>query len=105
MDSVTLSAKETTMGLYLRSVKDSGDAASQCRALGVSVGDTITGRENGRCGYWHEARLTLLWLGDTGAAWREQSRTNEQPEWSAPREAMNWTLECRRWRKTSRLVG
>ena len=88
------------MGLYLRSVKDFGDAADQCRELGIAVGDTITGRESGGGAYWHEARLTLLWLGETEAVWREQSRTNERQEWSSPREAVNWTLECRRWRKT-----
>ena len=87
------------MDLYLRSVKEAGDPADQCREIGVVVGDTITGRESG-CTYWHEARLTLLWLGETEAVWREQSRTNAHPDWSEPHEAVNWTLACRRWRKT-----
>lgn len=73
--------------------------ADQCRALGLAVGDTIEGREDGSGGYWHEARLTLLWLGDEVAVWRSTTRSSSRPKWSEPQEEANWTLECRQWRK------
>lgn len=73
-----------------------GSVADQCRALGVAVGDTIEGTEGGH-GWWNTTRLTLLWLGETEAAWRATSRSSNRPEWSEPREAANWTLNCRDW--------
>lgn len=74
-------------------------AAEQARALGLAVGDTIEGREEAPRGYWHEARLTLLWLGDEVAVWRATERSSERPNWSEPEECADWTLECRQWRK------
>jgi hypothetical protein len=72
--------------------------ADQCRALGLEVGDTIEGTE--RCGgWWNTTRLTLLWLGETEAAWRVTDRSSSRPNWSEPREAANWTLRCRDWRR------
>ncbi len=72
--------------------------ADQVRHLGLQVGDTIIGREQyGRS--WHEAKLTLLWFGQTEAAWMERERSSESPGWSEPEEAVNWTLDCREWRK------
>ena len=78
-----------------------GDAADQCRQFGLVVGDTIVGREGSGSGseWWQESRLTLLWLGDSEVVWRVVERTNDSPEWSTPRESVNWTLECRKWRK------
>ncbi len=75
-----------------------GSVADQCRALGLKVGDTIEGTEGGH-GWWNTTRLTLLWLGETEAAWRVTDRSSSRPEWSEPREAANWTLSCRDWRK------
>ena len=75
-----------------------GSVADQCRALGLKVGDTIEGTEGGT-GWWNTTRLTLLWMGDTEAVWRVIDRSNRSPEWSEPREAANWTLSCRDWRK------
>jgi hypothetical protein len=40
--------------------------ADQCREMGIQVGDTIEGREEGK-GWFHEARMTLKWLGDNVA--------------------------------------
>lgn len=76
-----------------------GDPADQCREMGIKVGDTIQGREV--CGrkYWHEARLTLIWIGDKTAVWTVQERANDSPEWSEPDECACWTLDCRKWRK------
>lgn len=76
-----------------------GTTADQCRRLGLVVGDTIIGREAGPRGIWHEARLTLLWVGQEEAMWREQTRTDEKPEWTEPCEAGDWTLDARNWRK------
>jgi hypothetical protein len=72
--------------------------AEQCRRLGLQVGDTIEGTESGP-GWWNTTRLTLLWLGETEAAWRMTDKSVNRPEWSEPEEAVNWTLDCREWRK------
>ena len=75
--------------------------AEQCHALGLAVGDTIEGREEAPRGYWHEVRLTLLWLGQEVAVWSQTERSSERPEWSDPEECADWTLECRQWRKVA----
>ena len=80
-------------------LEDIGEVADQCRALGLEIGDTIFGLEEGPDGFWHEAELTLLWLGQEAAVFRERERTNVFKEWSKPRESGDWTLECRDWRK------
>ena len=77
------------------------NSAVQCRAMGLNVGDTIEGTESGP-GWWSTTRLTLLWVGDEIAVWRETSRCSLRPywpEWSEPREVSNWTLRWRDWRK------
>ena len=74
------------------------DTADQCRELGIVVGETIEGREEWSGG-WDETRLTLLWLGESVAVWREVSRNYMRPEWSEPIEACAWTLDCRPWFK------
>jgi invasion protein IalB len=76
----------------------SHNTADQCRLLGIEVGDTIEGMETSGH-YWHQARLTLLWLGEEVAVFRVTDRSNSQPEWSEPEESGDWTLECRVWRK------
>ncbi len=77
-----------------------GSVASQCRAMGLRIGDTIEGTERGN-GWWSTARLTLLWLGETEAAWRVTERGSSQPQWSEPREDTNWVLYYRDWRKVN----
>lgn len=74
-------------------------AADQCRALGLVVGDTIEGREEAPDGHWHDARLTLLWLGDELAVWRVTERTSAHDRWSEPSESASWSLDSRDWRK------
>ena len=78
--------------------QERGSVADQCRSLGLKVGDTIEGTEGGQ-GWWSTARLTLLWLGTTEAAWSVTERSSRRPLWSEPHEAANWTLSCRNWRK------
>lgn len=75
------------------------NTANQCQKLGLAVGETIFGREEGPGGCWHEARLTLLWLGQQEAMWSVQERSDRRPDWSEPRESGDWTLECRNWQK------
>lgn len=72
--------------------------ADQCRKMGLSVGDTIIGREESN-DYWHEAELTLIFLGESTATFRERNRSDEYPEWSRPRESTSWTLAYRDWKK------
>ena len=75
--------------------------AEQARELGLTVGDTIQGREEVGEG-WHEARITLLWIGTTHTAWivsGSSSRPREGDAWSAPHEATNWDLACREWER------
>ena len=69
----------------------------QCRRLNVEVGDTIEGTEKYGA-RWNTTRLTLLWLGEETAVWRETWRSNKNPEWSEPEESTSWTLDCREWR-------
>lgn len=78
-----------------------GSSAEQVRELGLAVGDTIQGREDVGGG-WHEARITLLWIGATHAAWivsGRSSRPREGDAWSAPHEAVQWDLACREWER------
>jgi hypothetical protein len=78
-----------------------GSAAEQARELGLTVGDTIQGREEAGEG-WHEARISLLWLGTTHAAWivsGRSSRPREGGAWSPPHEAMSWDLTWRHWER------
>jgi hypothetical protein len=74
------------------------NVADQCRALGLNVGDTIEGTERGS-NWWSTVRLTLLWLGQTEAAWSMRDRSSSRPEWSEPRESTCWTLAFRDWRR------
>lgn len=74
------------------------NTADQCRLLGIDVGETIEGRESFGS-TWHEARLTLLWLGEEVAVFRVTDRSERHPNWSEPEESADWTLGCRTWRK------
>ena len=74
------------------------NTAEQCRLFGLKVGDTIEGREEAGA-YWHEARLTLLWIGRQVAVWSVAERSNSSTEWSAAEEDGDWTLEFREWRR------
>jgi hypothetical protein len=74
--------------------------ANQCRAMGLRVGDIIDGtaREGAR---WHRARLTLLWLGRTEAAWEMTECSDRKPAWSSPRESVDWDLSQRDWSRVA----
>ncbi len=87
-------------GAYLRVPTECWHTADQCKQMGLTVGDTITGREHGPRGIWHEARLTLLWIGRQECMWLVQERTEAEPAWTEPEERGDWTLDCRRWRLT-----
>ncbi|MBU6250955.1 MAG: hypothetical protein KGO47_07315 [Cyanobacteria bacterium REEB417] len=74
--------------------------AEQARELGLAVGDTIQGR--GYVGdYWHEARITLLWIGTVPTVWIVSGRSSRPREsaWSAPHEGTDWDLSCRDWQR------
>jgi hypothetical protein len=75
------------------------EVADQCRELGLAVGDVIFGREVHADGGWHYAELTLLWIGKTEAVFSERHRASYSPQWSAPVETAQWTLERRNWSK------
>jgi hypothetical protein len=89
-------------GTYLPMPTDGCNTAEQCRQMGLNIGDTITGREHAgrRSDAWHEARLTLLWIGRQECMWLVQTRTHDQPLWTDPEEDGNWELDGRRWRLT-----
>lgn len=77
--------------------KSFSSAARQCRQLGLTVGDTIVGRETYSTGAWSEAKLTLLWMGKDVATWKVHRRTVNQPRWRLTGEQANWTLAHREW--------
>ncbi len=72
--------------------------AAQIREMGIKLGDTIIGREGNKEGtWWNETRLTLLWAGQTAAAFRIARRNRGVPTWNEDGEATNWTLDARKW--------
>lgn len=75
-----------------------GNCADEARELGLKIGDIIRGKEGGE-DWWNEARLTLLWIGDSVCVWRKQWRNKGGPSvgWYDEGEAANWTLSCREW--------
>ena len=75
------------------------NTAAACREMGLQIGDTIIGRAACK-GWWHEAALTLIWLGDVTAVFREVVRTDREPEWRPLNsETANWDLTWRDWRR------
>lgn len=73
------------------------NTADQVRSMGLRIGDTIVGRESHGGGFWEESRLTLLWVGESVAVFREQSRTSEDPAWDDEGETVDWDLGYRQW--------
>ena len=62
-------------------------------------GDTIIGREGGP-NRWSESALTLLWLGEETAVFREAIRTDRYPEWRLlSLERADWNLCWHDWRR------
>lgn len=75
-----------------------GNTADQCRELGLKVGDTIEGMETYEGG-WCIEHLTLLWVGETTAVFRQSSLNSSNPlMWTQPRESASWDLSHRDWR-------
>ena len=72
--------------------------ADQARELGLKVGDTIQGRWEFGDG-WHDARITLLWLGHINTVWIV-SGCSHGPPWSSPYESTSWDLDSREWQRT-----
>ncbi len=74
-------------------------AADQCRAMGIKVGDTIIGREDGgaQSGWFNESKLTLLFLGAECACWLVASRGQRTNGWVYRGESASWTLAHRKW--------
>lgn len=75
--------------------------AEQARAMGLKVGDTIEGTDVCMDGWWITSRLTLLWLGEELAVWRETYRSADNPEWSDPEESASCDLDYKEWKKIS----
>lgn len=85
---------------YLPTPAPYQSTASIVRAWGLKVGDTIEGRQDIGSG-WVEARLTLLYLGESVCVWMESKRDDWRTNWSPGIESAVWSLSCRRWRKSN----
>lgn len=71
--------------------------AEEVAALDLKVGDTIRGKEEYADG-WHEARLTILWIGREVVVYHYEYRSNHFPDgWHSRGETANFTLSCREW--------
>jgi hypothetical protein len=75
--------------------------ADEIESLGLKVGDTIRGKEVGDLPghtWWHEVRLTVLWIGEKEVVYRKQWRANHHPDgWHDEGETANFTLSCREY--------
>lgn len=77
---------------------ESHDTAGQCREMGLVVGDVIQGREHyGE--HWRDSRLTLIFISEEVAVFKEECRNSRQPDWRDYGESACWTLNCRQWHK------
>lgn len=72
------------------------NTADQCREMGIHEGDTIQSMRESP-GERGEFRLTLLWLGNEAAVWRQEERASRREKWRQTGEAANWTLDMRGW--------
>jgi hypothetical protein len=70
--------------------------ADTARAMGLNLGDTIRGTQVWDGG-WHEAELTLIWIGEHVCVWLERCRSYKRPDWSAARETATWNVRQRQW--------
>jgi hypothetical protein len=76
-----------------------GHCADQCRYMGISVGDTIIGRETYSTGVWSEAKLTVIFIGKQECVFESMSRNTNKPQWRSNGESANWSLCHRDWYK------
>ena len=72
-------------------------AAQQCQEMGLSVGDTIFGREVTGLEGWAEVKLTIKFIGARVVVCDVMRRTRLSPPWKPDGESANWTLNCRDW--------
>jgi hypothetical protein len=71
--------------------------ADEIASLGLKVGDTIRGREDYPSG-WNEARLRVLWVGESVVVYWKEWRSNHMPErWVTEGETARFSLSCRDW--------
>ncbi len=48
--------------------------------------------------WWHEVRLTVIWVGEKQVVYRKQWRANHHPNgWHDDGEVANFTLSCREY--------
>lgn len=69
--------------------------------LKLKVGDVIRGTEGGNTpgrAWWHEVRLTVLYIGEQAVVYRKQWRSSHYTEgWQDEGETANFTLSCREY--------
>lgn len=96
-----LGARTVCRRMGAKLVPEPSSVASECRKLGLKVGDTIEGTEGTKepGSWWNTTRLTLLWLGTNEAVFLETHKSSSQPGCSTLRETVNWTLRARDWKK------
>ena len=75
--------------------------AEEAKSLGLKPGDIVRGEEEScsscMC-WWHEVRLTVIWIGETQAVYRKQWRSQRHPgEWIDHGEVANFSLSCREY--------
>ncbi len=75
------------------------NVSMQCHQMGVSVGDTIIGRETYSTGSWSESKLTLLLAAKQECVFNVMHRNDREPRWKSHGESGNWTLAHREWFK------
>lgn len=86
--------------------------ADEIKSLGLKVGDIIRGKEGNKgedvsCRpWWHEVRLTVLWVGEKEVVYRKQWRANYYPNgWHDDGEVANFTLSCREYYFEKNVIG
>lgn len=70
--------------------------ASQCKEMGIMVGDTIFGRRVTEKG-WNEMLMTAIYIGDYVTLFGSMYRDSENPGWIGPKETVNMDLGYRQW--------
>lgn len=69
--------------------------ADEIKSLGLKVGDIIRGKEEFG-DWWHEVRLTVVWVGEKKVVYRKQWRSSYFPGgWCSDGETANFTLSSR----------
>jgi hypothetical protein len=98
-EATNASAVRDCLPRLVRLGKPSGGTPPQSvKEFSLKVGDTIRGKELRIGGGWHEARLTLIWVGEELCVWRYQWRnSNNEDRWYDEGESANWTLMYREW--------